>query len=95
MIFFRLLYRIIIIKNWDVRGRVVRVVDLESVAPHCCGFESRQGLWILSREEAIQLAYGTLLVLLGCPLVPEIMHGGASISKAGKSPYNLYSVGAM
>jgi hypothetical protein len=39
-----------------VRGRVVKVVDFN---PHRCGFESRQGLWILSCEEAIQLAYGT------------------------------------
>ena len=35
------------------------------------GFESRQGLWILSCEEAVQLAYGTSVVLLMCPLVPE------------------------
>ena len=30
--------------------RVVRVVDLESLAPHCCGFKSHQELWILSFE---------------------------------------------
>jgi hypothetical protein len=47
------------------------------LAPHRCGFESRQGLWILSCEEAIQLAYGTSVVLLRCPFVPEIMHGKA------------------
>jgi hypothetical protein len=46
-----------------------------SLAPHRCGFESRQGLWILSCEEAIELAYGTLVVLLRCPFVPEIMQG--------------------
>jgi hypothetical protein len=28
-------------------------------------------------EEAIQLAYGTLMVLLRCPFEPEIMHGRA------------------
>jgi hypothetical protein len=39
--------------------------------------ESRKGLRILSCEEAIQLAYGTSVVLLRCPLVPEIMHGRA------------------
>jgi hypothetical protein len=33
--------------------------------------------WIFSCEEAIQLAYGTTVVLLRCPFVPEIMHGGA------------------
>jgi hypothetical protein len=31
-----------------VRGRVVKVVDFKPLAPHRCGFESRQGLWILS-----------------------------------------------
>jgi hypothetical protein len=48
-----------------------------SLAPHRCGFESRPGLWILSCEVAIQLAYGTSVVLLRCPFVPEIMHGRA------------------
>jgi hypothetical protein len=44
---------------------------------HLCGFKSRQGLWILSCEEAIQLAYGTSVVLLRCPFVSEIIHGRA------------------
>ena len=48
----------------NVRGRMVRAVDLESLAPHRCGFESRQEVWILSCDEAIQLAYGTSVVLL-------------------------------
>jgi hypothetical protein len=39
--------------------------------------ESRQGLWILSHEEAIQLAHGTTVVLLRCPFVSEIMQGRA------------------
>jgi hypothetical protein len=56
---------------------VVKVVDFKPLAPHRCGFESRQGLWILSFEEAIQLAYGTSVVLLRYPFVPEIMHGRA------------------
>jgi hypothetical protein len=43
--------------TWGVRGRVVKVVDFKPLAPHHCGFESQQGLWILSYEEAIQLAY--------------------------------------
>ena len=55
---------------------MVRVADLESLAPHRCGFEFCQGLWILSCEEAIQLAYGTSVVQLRCALVPDIMHGG-------------------
>ena len=60
-----------------VRGRVARVVDLESLALHRCGFKSRKGLWILSCDEPIQLAYGTSDVLLRCLFKPEIMHGGA------------------
>ena len=43
----------------DVRGRVVTesLVDLESLAQHRCRFEFRKGRWILSCEEAIQLAF--------------------------------------
>jgi hypothetical protein len=43
----------------------------------------------------IQLAYGTSVVLLRCPFVPEIIHGRApevSTSKAGTSPNDLYCV---
>ena len=36
-----------------------------------------EGLWILSCEEAIQLANIMSVVLLRCPPVPEIMHEGA------------------
>jgi hypothetical protein len=57
-----------------VRGQVVKVVDFKPFAPHHCGFGSGQGLWILSCDEAIQLAYGTSVVLLRCPFMPEIMH---------------------
>ena len=40
------------------------------------GFNSRQGLWILSCEDVNQLAYKMLMVLLRCLLMPEIMiHG--------------------
>jgi hypothetical protein len=59
-------------------GRVVKVIDFIPLAPHRCGFESRQGLWILSCEEAIQLVYGMSVVLLRCPFMPEIMHGRAA-----------------
>jgi hypothetical protein len=55
---------------------VVKVSDLQSLASHHCRLESRI-VRILSCEEAIQLAYGRSVVLLGCALVPEIMHGGA------------------
>jgi hypothetical protein len=70
-------YELIIFILGGVRGRDVKVVDFKPLAPHRCGFESRQGLWILSCVEAIQLAYGTSVVLLRCPFVPEIMHGRA------------------
>jgi hypothetical protein len=52
----------------------VKVINFKPLAPHCCGFESRQGLCILSCEEAIQLAYGTSMVLLRYSFVPVIMH---------------------
>ena len=39
-----------------VPGRLVKVDDLEALAPHCCVLQSHQGLCILSCEEAIQLA---------------------------------------
>ena len=58
------------------------VDDLESLAIHHCGFESRQGLlYFFSCEEAIQLAYGKSVILHKCPLGLEIMHGGISTSK--------------
>ena len=60
--------------------RVVRVVDLESLAPQRYEFKSRQAVWIHSCGKAIQLAYGMSEVLLRCPLVPEMIHRGASLS---------------
>ena len=50
---------------------------LESLTQNYLPLTAHQGLWILSCQEAIQLAYGTSVVLLRCPLVPEIMYGGA------------------
>jgi hypothetical protein len=52
---------------------VIKVVDFKPLAPHRCGFESQQDLWILSCEEVIQLAYGMSVVLLRCQFMPEIM----------------------
>jgi hypothetical protein len=43
-------------------------------SPQCCGFKSRQRLWILSCEEAIQVAYGMSVVLLRPLFMPEIRH---------------------
>jgi hypothetical protein len=48
----------------SVHGQVIKVIDFKPLAPRCCGFESWQGLWILSCGEAIQLAYRTSVVLL-------------------------------
>ena len=46
---------------------MVTVVYLESLAFHRCEFDSHQGLSIISCEEAIQLAYGSSMVLLSVP----------------------------
>jgi hypothetical protein len=35
---------------WGVRSRVVKVVVFKPLVPHRCGFESRQGHWIISCE---------------------------------------------
>ena len=45
-----------------VRSRLARVVDLDSLSSHRCGFEFRQGLWILPCDEAIQVPYGTVII---------------------------------
>ena len=42
------------------------------------GSNPRQGLQNLSCEKAIKLAYGTSVGLLKSPLLPEIIHNGAS-----------------
>jgi hypothetical protein len=44
---------------------------------------------VLSCEEAIQLAYGTSMVLLRCPFVPEIMHGRAPEVFLHQSSWNV------
>ena len=49
-----------------VSDRVVTVIDIKSLNPYRCWFESCQGFLILSCEEAIKLTKGTLVVLLGC-----------------------------
>ena len=61
--------------------------------PRRCRFKSFQGLWILSIE-SLRNVFGPFW----CPLVPEILHGGvpkifSQPVKAGKSLYELYSVG--
>ena len=54
-----------------IHGQVVKAVDFKTLASHCCGFESSQGLWIHSCEEAIQLAY----ISYPSTLLPEKMDG--------------------
>jgi hypothetical protein len=50
--------------SYSVTIAKVKVVEFKPLAPHSCGFESRQGLWIISCEEAIKLAYETSVILL-------------------------------
>ena len=72
---------------------MVRVVDLESLALHHCGFESHQVLGILSCDEAIQLSYGMLVVLLKFQLESEIMQscaGDLPTSVKLESHHNYY-----
>ena len=72
---------------------MVRDIDLVSLAHDCYRFESHQGFWILSCEEAIQIAYEMLVVLLRCLLVPEIIRRGLPPPlKAEKLPYDFNSV---
>jgi hypothetical protein len=54
---------------------VVKVVDFKPLAPYRCGFESRHREFGFFYER--ELAFGTTVVLLRCPFVPEIMHGRA------------------
>ena len=53
-------------------------VDIESLAPHLCGFQILPGPSDFSCEEAIHLTYGMLVDILRCLLMPEIMHRGAT-----------------
>ena len=72
-----------------VRGRVVRVIDLELLASYRCVFESRHVPWIFSCGEAMQLVYGMSVALLRYSVGHEIMLRSSYTSKVGKSPYNL------
>jgi hypothetical protein len=54
---------------------VILVVEFKLPAPHRRVFESCQGLNI-SCEEVIQLDCSLSVVLLRCPFVREIIHGG-------------------
>jgi hypothetical protein len=42
-----------------IAGNIIYKCTVKPLAPHRCGFESQQGLWIFSCKEAIQLVYGT------------------------------------
>ena len=68
--------QVLLYVGMSVAKQVVTVVYFESLPPHYCWFESCQES--LSCVEAIQLAYGTVVVLLWCQLVPEIMQRGSS-----------------
>jgi hypothetical protein len=60
-------------------GRVGKVANIKTLAPHHCRFESLQQLWILPCKGAIQLAYGRWVVLLRCLFMLEITHGATGL----------------
>jgi hypothetical protein len=55
-----------------IHGQVGKEFEFKPLALHSFGFKSCQGSWILSCEEGVQLASGTLVVLLRCQLESEI-----------------------
>jgi hypothetical protein len=55
----------------------LRLLTSNHFALHCCEFDNQQGLWILSCEEAIQLAYRNVHDSTKVPVEPEIMLGMA------------------
>ena len=59
------------------------VADCEKLDPYHCWFESHQGLWILSCQEAID----------DCTLVPACTRNNAQTGTRGLHPPSLYSVG--
>jgi hypothetical protein len=65
---------------------------VQTTCPSPLWVGSPTGTWILSCEEAIQLAYRISVVLLGCSFVPEIMHGRAP-EGLPPPPNDLYCVG--
>ena len=58
-------------------GRVVKVVDLESLASHRCGFEGSNPARDFGFLHVWKLS-STSMYLFMCPLVAEIMHGAVS-----------------
>ena len=68
----------------DVRGHAFSVDDCQSLAPHYYGFYSRQVLWILSRKDVNELAYGTSVVVYLVPLtanhLPHTIAGFGNLS---------------
>ena len=59
---------------WGVSGRVVKVVDLGSFAPHRCGFEGSNPARDFGFFHVWNLS-STSMYLFMCLLVAEIMHG--------------------
>jgi hypothetical protein len=56
-------------------GYLLKIVDFKPLASNGCRFKSQQGLWILSCEEAIQLAYRSgWFYFMYVPFLSEIMH---------------------
>ena len=67
------LYKVVLVNTSSGGGRVVRVADFKSLAPHrcCVGSILGQCSQNLSCQEAIKLAYGRSVVLPRCTLVHE------------------------
>ena len=83
-----------------VRERVFRIFDIESLAPHCCGFESRQG----DLDSFMRGSYpSSLWNVDGSTRVPacarnnkhRLIWGLPQPVKLESHHTNLYSVGAM
>ena len=77
-----------------VLGRVVTVVDFESLLFADVGSNLTWDFGFFHVWEAIQIDYRMLVVLLRSQVpTREIMHRWSSPVKAGKSPYDLNRVG--
>ena len=77
------------------RTRVLEQAKKNAVAE---GFKGAKFPWEQASTGLYSFYFIKSIWLLICPHVPEIIHGrhlrAYSTSKPGKSPYNLYSVGA-
>jgi hypothetical protein len=71
---------------------VINRTYFKPLESHRCEFEFGKALRILSFEEAIQLAYGTSVVLLRCLCLPDLIHRGLPPPVKLGIHHDLYSV---